>query len=256
MQRFLSCLTAFILFFSAELLAQSPKPFQIHSHNDYLQTVPFWTAYSAGTQSIEVDLILQDGKLMAAHEHASIDPKRTIESLYLDPIVKGLESGLIEEINFHLLVDLKTEAYATLEVLLRSMKKYQPLLYGSGNPSGLKLILSGNRPKPEDYRNYPEWLFFDYQSTELNPDLPWEKIGMVSLSFSRFSVWNGKGRMVESERVKLQEFIDRVHSFDRPVRFWGSPDSKSAWKAFYEMGEDYINTDHPIAAAEYLSMLS
>ena len=78
---------------------------------------------------------------------------------------------------------------------------------------------------------------------------------MVSLSFRQFSIWNGKGRMVEEQRVKVQDFIDLVHSFDKPVRFWGSPDSKSAWKAFHEMGEDYINTDHPIDAAYYLSKL-
>ena len=193
---------------------------------------------------------------MAAHEAASIDPKRTIESLYLAPISEGLKSGLIKSINFHLLVDLKTEAYSTLEVLEESIKDYESILYSAENPTGLKLIISGNRPKPEDYAGYPEWMFFDYQSKVLTKDLPWEKIGMVSLSFSQFSVWNGKGRMVEKERERLQDFIDLVHSFDKPVRFWGSPDSKSAWKAFHEMGEDYINTDHPIAAAEYLGKLS
>ncbi|RAI84395.1 alkaline phosphatase [Algoriphagus yeomjeoni] len=235
--------------------AQEQKDFSLHSHNDYLQTVPFWTAFSAGANSIEVDVILKEGRLMAAHEAASINSDQTIESLYLDPITKGIKSGLISKIDFHLLVDLKTEAYASLEVLLEIMKDYEYMLYSSGNPGGLKLIISGNRPNPEDYSKYPEWMFFDYQSKELGKGLPWEKIGMVSMSFRQFSVWNGKGRMVEEQRKAVQDFIDLVHSFDKPVRFWGSPDSKSAWKAFYEMGEDYINTDHPIAAAEYLSKL-
>ena len=249
-------LSLFLLLSVFQLAAQESKTFQLHSHNDYLQTVPFWTAYSAGATSIEVDVILKEGKLMAAHEAESIHPKRTIESLYLDPISEGLKSGIIPSIDFHLLVDLKTSAHPTLEVLLESMEDYEAILFGEENPEGLKLIISGNRPKPEDYGKYPEWMFFDYQSKELNKDLPWEKIGMVSLSFRQFSVWNGKGRMVENERKAVQDFIDLVHSFDRPVRFWGSPDSKSAWKAFYEMGEDYINTDHPIYAAEYLSKLN
>lgn len=245
----------FLLLNVFQLAAQDSKNFQIHSHNDYLQTVPFWTAFSAGANSIEVDVILKDGNLMAAHEAASINSDQTIESLYLDPIAEGIKNGLITAIDFHLLVDLKTEAYASLEVLLEIMKGYEYMLYSSENPAGLKLIISGNRPKPEDYSKYPEWMFFDYQSKVLTEDLPWDKIGMVSLSFRQFSVWNGKGRMVESERQDVQNFIDLVHSFDKPVRFWGSPDSKSAWKAFYEMGEDYINTDHPIAAADYLSRL-
>ncbi|MEB2784449.1 alkaline phosphatase [Algoriphagus persicinus] len=244
-----------LIFISFQIFGQEAKQFQIHSHNDYLQTVPFWIAFSAGASSIEVDVILKDGKLMAAHETASIDPKRTIESLYLDPISEGLKNGLISSINFHLLVDLKTEAYSTLEVLEESMTDYKDVLFSTDNPGGLTLIISGNRPMPGDYKNYPEWMLFDYQSMELTKDLPWSKIGMVSLSFRQFSVWNGKGRMVENERQNVQDFIDLVHSFDKPVRFWGSPDSKSAWEAFHEMGEDYINTDHPIDAAEYLSKL-
>lgn len=244
-----------IILMTFQVSAQGSDKFQLHSHNDYIQTVPFWTAFAAGASSIEVDVFLKDGKLLAAHETASLDPKRTIESLYLDPITEGLKNGLIPAINFHLLVDLKTEAYSTLKVLEESMKNYGKILYSQTNPDGLKLIISGNRPTPQDYKNYPEWMFFDYQSMELTKDLPWDKIAMVSLNFRQFSVWNGKGRIVEEERVKIQNFIDLVHSFDKPVRFWGSPDSKSAWKAFFEMGEDYINTDHPMDAAAYLSKL-
>lgn len=255
MHKFFQIQLLLLLLGTFQVSAQNPAQFQIHSHNDYLQTVPFWTAFSAGASSIEVDVILKDSKLMAAHEAASIDPKRTIESLYLDPISEGIENGLISSINFHLLVDLKTEAYSTLEILEESMKNYKPILYSTDNPNGLKLIISGNRPKPVDYKNYPDWMLFDYQSKELTKELPWDKIGMVSLSFRQFSIWNGKGRMVEDQRVKIKDFIDLVHSFNKPVRFWGSPDSKSAWKAFYEMGEDYINTDHPIEAADYLSKL-
>ena len=192
---------------------------------------------------------------MAAHEAASIDSDRTIESLYLDPIAQGIRNGVIDSLNFHLLVDLKTEAYSTLEILEESMKNFEYILYSSKNPSGLKIIISGNRPKSEDYKNYPEWMFFDYQSKELNADLPWDKIGMVSLSFRQFSNWNGEGTMVEEQRINIQNFINLVHSFDSEVRFWGSPDSKFAWQTFYEMGEDYINTDHPIEAAQYLNEL-
>lgn len=235
--------------------AFAQKPFALHSHNDYLQNVPFWDAFSAGSASIEVDVILQNGDLMAAHEKETIAPTRTLRSLYLEPIQHAVKLGMIQEFEFHLLVDFKTEAYSTMEVLVEQLKPYSEMLYSDRNPKGLKLIISGSRPKPEDYLNYPSWAFFDYQSLQLTQDLPWEKIGMVSLSFSRFSVWNGKGRMVQAELEKLKAFIDLVHSFDRPVRFWASPDSKSSWKAFYDLGVDYINTDQPYEAQKYLSTL-
>lgn len=235
--------------------AQQKTVFALHSHNDYLQPVPFWDAFSAGCASIEVDVILQEGQLQVAHEKASIKPARTLVSLYMKPIQEAVALGHIQDFPFHLLVDLKTEAYSTLEVLLKDLEPFSELLYGPQNPRGLKLIISGNRPKPDDYGKYPDWLLFDYQSKELSVDLPWNKIGMVSLSFSRFSVWNGKGRILESQRQQLQAFIDLVHSYNRPVRFWASPDGKTAWRAFYEMGIDYINTDRPAEARDYLSSL-
>jgi len=250
-----------LLFFACVLAsfggyAQNKAAFAVHSHNDYLQPVPFWDAFSAGCASIEVDVILQEGELMVAHEKESIQASRTFESLYLKPIQQGVDLGLIKEFNFHLLVDIKTEAYSTLDLLVKQTQPYAAILYSPENPRGLKLIISGGRPKATDYAKYPSWIFFDYQSKELTAELPWEKIGMVSLSFPRFSLWNGKGRMVESQRQQLQAFIDLVHSFDRPVRFWASPDGKTAWRAFHEMGIDYINTDRPAEANKYLRGLT
>jgi alkaline phosphatase len=236
-------------------IAQEYKPFKLHSHNDYLRKVPFWEAFGAGCASIEADVILQDGELMVAHERATIKKERTLKSLYLSPIQKAKELSLVDEFGFHLMIDIKTEAYATLEVLIKQLNEFEPMLYSPANQNGLKIIVSGNRPKVEDYNDYPSWILFDYQSRSLNDQLPWEKIGMVSLNFRQFSVWNGEGRIVEKEKEKLISFIQQVHSFDKPVRFWGTPDSQSAWKAFYDLGIDYINTDMPYEANQYLSNL-
>ncbi|HSF53626.1 MAG TPA: alkaline phosphatase [Algoriphagus sp.] len=245
---------AFLVFF-LPLASFSQHDFKLHSHNDYLRNVPFWEAFGAGTTSIEVDVILQDGSLMVAHERESIKPELTLKSLYLEPIQKAKNIGMIGDFDFHLLIDCKTEGYATLDQVVKDASEFEEMLYSSQNPNGIKLIISGNRPKPEDYGKYPEWIFFDYQSKVLTSELPWEKIGMVSLSFSQFSRWNGKGRIVAAEKTKLEEFISLVHSFEKPVRFWASPDSKSAWRAFHEMGVDFINTDQPGNAKTYLSSL-
>lgn len=249
-----SVLLSFLLsiLFSVGLFAQSS--FKVHSHNDYLQKVPFWDAYSGGAQSIEADVILENGKLTVAHEKESIDPNKTLSSLYFEPIQKGLALGLIEEIDFTLLVDLKTEAYSTLDKVIEEAQKFESIFYSDSNPEGLKLIISGSRPKVEDYSKYPSFIEFDYQSRDLDASLPWDKIGMVSLSFRSFSVWNGKGRIVESELKPIEEFVAKVHSFNKPVRFWATPDSKTSWNAFAMMGVDYINTDDPKGAFDYLQV--
>lgn len=236
-------------------LAFSQQEIKLHSHNDYLRQAPFWEAFEAGCASIEVDVILQDGELMAAHEKASIDPNRTLKSLYLEPIRSAKEEGKIHSFEFHLLIDCKTEAYSTLDQIIKDASEFEDLLFSPQNPKGLKLIISGNRPKPEEYGNYPEWVLFDYQSKILTADLPWKKIGMVSLNFNQFSVWNGKGEISGDDKSKLKEFIALVHSFGKPVRFWATPDTQPAWKALYEIGVDYINTDHPRDAKHFLNEL-
>ncbi|GAB4107898.1 hypothetical protein GCM10028791_03450 [Echinicola sediminis] len=229
--------------------------FKLHSHNDYHQTVPFWTAYASQCASIEVDVILQEGKLMVAHEKETIEAGKTLESLYLQPIRKAKELNLAHGLNFQLLIDIKTEAYSTMMVLEEVLEDYRDIL-SNGSRSGVQVVVSGSRPSVKDYRNYSDLVRFDYQDTDLSGELPWEKIALVSLPYSRFSVWNGKGRIVAEEKANLEALIKKVHDANRPIRFWGAPDSKSAWKAFYDLGIDFINTDHPHEANEYLKYLS
>ena len=246
-------IAAFSCFLALSAICQ--QDFRIHSHNDYLRKAPFWEAFEAGAASIEVDVILQERGLMVAHEKESIRPELTLKSLYLEPIFQAKKQGKIDSFEFHLLIDCKTEAYASIEQVVKDASEFEEMLFSSQNPDGLKLIISGNRPKDEDYGKYPEWVFFDYQSKDLTADLPWEKIGMVSLSFSQFSAWKGAGSLPEEDRKKLEDFIALVHSFQKPVRFWASPDGETAWKTFYEMGVDYINTDQPGNASSYFLRL-
>ena len=97
-------LTLFTVLCLNYLTAQEIRSFKIHSHNDYLRNVPFWEAFGAGCGSIEADVILSDGELMVAHESSSIIKKRTLRSLYLNPIMEGIELGLISDFEFHLLL--------------------------------------------------------------------------------------------------------------------------------------------------------
>lgn len=227
---------------------------KIHSHNDYLQQIPFWEAYANGSASIEADVILQGDTLFVAHERESIRKGHTLTSLYLEPILQAKRLQLGNLHPFILLVDFKTEAYATINRLLKDLAPYQELWEDRENPL-VKIVISGNRPQKEDYHQYPFPIYFDYQSIEDTENLPLEKIELFSLSFRNFTQWNGKGRLVDSDIKKLRNAIEVAHKFGKPFRFWATPDSKTAWKALHELGVDYINTDHPGAAKSYLSSL-
>lgn len=59
-----------------------------HSHNDYHQADPLSSALKHGLKSVEVDVFPRQGGLWVAHTVFGLNPKRTIESMYLEPLVK------------------------------------------------------------------------------------------------------------------------------------------------------------------------
>ena len=236
----------------AQALEAKPK---LHSHNDYLQRVPYWEAYAAQIESIEADVILLDGELYVAHEEASIKRNRTLSSLYLDPIRKTRELNLEGADKFQLLIDLKTEAYATLKKLVEILAEYEDIFTSPGNTPSVDVVISGNRPLPQDYRNYPNYILFDYQSVSDTTGLPLERIALISLNFKKLSTWDGSGQIDPKELKALQDAISVAHSLGKPIRFWATPDGERAWKILTDLGVDYINTDHPYEARAFVHQL-
>lgn len=224
---------------------------KIHSHNDYKQKVPFWTAYECDLSSIEVDLFLKNDTLFVTHSEKEITSYNTFEHLYLKPIQKILEINPELNQEIQILVDIKSEAVSTLRSIVNVLESYPNLI----NSENISFVISGNQPKPEAYINYPFFIKFDYQSLEPISGESLNKVGLISLPFSKFSKWNGKGRLTIEDYKTVKEIIDKAHSFNKPFRFWGCPDSKTAWKAFAELGVDFINTDMPFKASKYIFSL-
>ncbi|SHJ00885.1 alkaline phosphatase [Arenibacter nanhaiticus] len=234
------------------VLAQENKAFKIHSHNDYLQSAPFWSAYANGANSIEVDVFYKNNILYATHSEADIIEGQTIENLYLQPLEKAYSLQLGAKQELQLLIDIKSEPYSSLKKIISVLKKYPKIIK---NPA-IQIVISGNRPKVEDYTKYPDYIKFDYQSLDHKPTAEiWDKVAMVSLSFKSLSPWNGKGRLTMEDLESVKNTIEKAHSFGKPFRFWGTPDSKTAWKAFLDLGVDYINTDKPELASIYFNSL-
>lgn len=242
----------FLILVSNGLMAQDGVLPRIHSHNDYLQNVPFWKAYAARASSIEADVFLVGDSLFVAHTQDEINTKRSLERLYFKPLQEALTIGLERPKKLQLLLDIKSEPYSTLESITKVLEKYPSIR----EDAGITITISGNRPKPSDFLNYPDYIFFDYQSLDAveNPAIL-EKIALISLSFKNFSEWNGKGRLTAEDLEKVSLIINKVHAFKKPFRFWATPDSKTSWKAFADLGVDFINTDMPFECAQYLNTL-
>lgn len=222
-----------------------------HSHNDYEQKVPFWYALGAGAKSIEADVYLVDNNLYVSHEQKDIQKERTFDNLYLKSIEKALELGIIKDQPIQILIDLKTDGESTLKKVISEISKY-PKITAAKNVS---FVISGNKPSPEKFIMYPDFITFDYQSLQNLTAQQWGKVGLVSLNFKDYSVWNGKGGMTVEDLPKVMEVIKKAKSFKKPFRFWAIPDGKTSWEFFAHAGVDFINTDHPKECADYLKKL-
>ena len=216
-----------------------------HSHNDYMQEIPFWQAYYAHFGSIEADVFLVKGQLWVAHTEKELSADRTLENLYLDNISKQikLNKGNIypdTSKKLQLLIDIKQDYKTSLATLVSTLKKYPEI---TENP-GIKIVITGGRPQPADFKNYPNYLYFDgdldknYSADQL------KRIGMFSADLPGLVKWNGKGIPRDEETAKIKAAVEKAHSQQKAVRFYGAPDFPNAWVNFMDMGVDYINTDH------------
>lgn len=227
-----------------------------HSHNDYEQKVPFWEAYYADFGSIEADVFLMKGQLWVAHSEKELSAERTLESLYLDNISKQIKlnkGSVYPDANkkLQLLIDVKQEYKTTLAALTDILKKYPEIT----SSSSVKIIITGGRPKPSDFKNYPNYLYFDgyinqkYTADEL------KRVGLFSADLQDFIKWNGKGIPRDEETLAIKKTVDNAHAQKKAIRFYGAPDFTNAWINLIDLGVDYINTDHIPDLKKFLTTL-
>jgi hypothetical protein len=62
-----------------------------HSHNDYFQDDPLYSALRHGIHSIEVDVFPRRDQLWVAHTVFEMDSTKRIDNLYVDPLLRLLE---------------------------------------------------------------------------------------------------------------------------------------------------------------------
>ncbi|KAL8925835.1 MAG: hypothetical protein Q9208_003332 [Pyrenodesmia sp. 3 TL-2023] len=154
-------------------------PIPCHSHNDYERHVPLYSALRAGCISVEVDVWLRDGDLLVGHTENSLTSARTLQSLYLEPLLSILArqnapgnisesssgqmgypfaanvSGIFEtntSVSVSLLLDIKTDGQATFPVIQQQLEPLRTkgwLTHTSDStlvPGPITVVGSGNTP--------------------------------------------------------------------------------------------------------------
>ena len=110
-----------------------PRPlWRAHAHNDYEHPRPLFDALDHRFGSVEADIFLVGDQLLIGHDATELDPSRTLESLYLEPLsalVKANHGSVYRGWHkpLQLLIDIKTEGSSTYLELDRHLQRYKHL---------------------------------------------------------------------------------------------------------------------------------
>ena len=241
----------FYLLFTLQVKAQNRLSFnQGHSHNDYHQLKPLLIAYGAGMGSIEADIFMRHGQLFVAHDTVDIQIGATLKNLYLEHLASfyaksGNRAYPDSSMNLQLVIDIKENHQQVLPLLIEELETYQDIFNSKKNKNAIRILISGDVPLPAQFKNYPDYIFFDGRPTVKYTKAQLKRIAMISADLKKVSSWKGIGNPSETDMGKLKAVIASAHRQRKPFRFWATPDSPNTWTVLEGLGVDWINTDHP-----------
>lgn len=238
---------------------RGPRPLRhAHAHNDYLHPRPLHDALAHGFTSVEADIFLVDGELLVAHEPATLDPTRTLASLYLDPLAALVRAGHGSVHPHHraplqLLIDIKADGVAAYRELDRQLRRHHRLFtryqHGRVVPGAVSAVISGDRAARAPMEAQRTRLaFYDGRLDDLGTPAPASFAPLVSANWTQSFSWLGAGPFPRAERDRLRSLVTTAHREGRRIRFWATPDiagpeREAVWSELLAAGVDHLNTD-------------
>lgn len=258
---------------------QDVIPVPCHSHNDYWRKVPLFSAIYAGCTGVEADVWLQNGELLVGHDEGSLQVNRTLQSLYIDPLVEilarqnpttpyynGTKNGIFSTDpaeTLVLLIDLKTDGPETWSLVTKQLAPlrdkgwlsyskdgefYQgPVtVVGTGN-TPFDLIIRGNSTRRD--------VFFDAPLDQLEQS-PYNSTNSYYASVSFWdaigAVW-WKGEPNDGQMTEIRKQLRAAHDRGLKARYWKLPSwpihvRNRIWEVLVEEGIDMLNVDDLAAA--------
>jgi alkaline phosphatase len=241
--------------FSFCAYAQKYNSTRIFAHNDYVQQNPFHNAYSLQVGYIEADIFLSEGKLLVAHTASEMSATKTLEKLYLEPLLSETQKNngyayAGKNKRLTLMIDIKTDGVSTLTQIVNAIKQFPTLL----SCQNLSFMISGNVPPPDTWKNYPDFIHFDgrpgvdYSADQL------KRVAMISTNFKAVCDWGGDGKLSGIQIQKIKAVMDEGHAKGKPVRFWATPDFEKAWRELMTLNVDVIVSDNITTLAKTLNL--
>ncbi len=223
----------------------------IHAHNDYEKSRPLVNALENKVYSLEADVILLDGQLFVAHALQEIDRSKTLESMYIRPLLDLFKknNGLVSPDTGYmvtLMVDIKTDSREALQELVKMLEPVRQYFDRSLNRKAVQIVISGARGKIADWNSYPRYIYFDGRPQESYDSNAIQRVAFISGNFRDYVT-----EADPTDWTRLKNIIQQVHQSGKLVRFWAIPDSENAWMRLQQAGVDIINTDRLEACRRY-----
>lgn len=239
------------LFYPPYLWAQTPLLYSGHAHNDYTHKHPLYDALKVGMKSIEVDIHLHKGQLKVAHVGLFLGCRKTLKALYLDPLdsIISMNRGSVYENDTApvvLMIDIKTDARETYNLLKQQLKQYSHLLttYRNGEMSlgAITVLISGRKDAGHILSDSIRYVALDGGLSQIRAE--YDSIQMPRVSGTYKSVTGCRfGKIRDDDREKLKHLIKEAHAKGRKIRLYAAPNRKKVWRDLLDAGVDWINVD-------------
>lgn len=245
--KWLSLCTLFILncFFSFA------QPF-IHAHNDYQKPEPLTNALRNKVFSVEADIYLSGNKLLVAHDKSELPTAGTLDSLYLQPIIRLFtqhNEKISDDSNYApvLTIDIKENGEAVIAALIKLLSAHRFVFDRSINKRAVQVVLSGDRSTIAKWASYPSYIFFDGRPYEVYDSVTLQHVAFISDSYLNYT------RPADSTNATIKRIAEKVHSIKKLLRLWAIPDTPGSWDHLLQLGVDIINTDKVAECRNYFS---
>ncbi|KAJ5177153.1 uncharacterized protein N7482_003030 [Penicillium canariense] len=254
-------------------------PIPVHSHNDYWRERPFYTGLSKGCSSTEADVWLYNGTLYVGHDQSALTPERTLQSLYINPILDILErqnptsafitsptkNGVWDtapEQTLYFFIDVKTSGRETFQAVIEALeplreKGYLSTVRDGKNLTNGPITIIGTGDTPLDMvapvldRDY----FFDAPLANLNDPIYAAIDGLVSpVASTDFEQAVGK-LTVDTDPIlnddQLRALRDQIATAKKRgigARYWNTPywpvrQRNLVWRTLLREGVFLLNAD-------------
>lgn len=224
-----------------------------HAHNDYWHSRPLFQSLENGFMSVEADCHLIDGRILVAHEKVFTKKSRTLQKLYLDPLMQRAKENNFKSIykngpaEFVLYIDIKADCENFIPFLDSVLKSYNAMLTkfvdGKKTIGAVRVLVDHCGNDYSVLSSNPRYLSISGNMSDTDKKPGNDIMPRINFSYNSILQWKGKGQMPEEEKQKLRTFMQNAHNNGYTVRMWAAGNKKKVWKELVDAGVDWINVD-------------